>query len=193
MDKYLLVSSPMRTGSTLLYNFFNSYPGDFIVKKYHKSPMKPQKCDYFVTLRRHPVACISSYMHMMKQEYTENNIREGYEKTKEEFDWLEDLENSSRSFPIKYEDFYNNNFYLRDFADKNFQIYVNDNQLNDFSAEFSWYNVMKKSKKAGSHMFQNNHISKHLGRNELHIEQMRNANKIYKELNDLSERFGYEY
>ena len=88
MDKYLLVSSPMRTGSTLLYNFFRTFPGDYIVKKYHISPMKPQSYDYFVTLRRHPAACISSYLHMMDHEYIEKNIRESFDKTKEEFESL---------------------------------------------------------------------------------------------------------
>lgn len=193
MDKYLLVSSPMRTGSTLLYNFFRTFPGDYIVKKYHISPMNPQSYDYFVTLRRHPAACISSYLHMMNHEYTEKNIRESFDKTKEEFDWIEELDQSGRSFPIRYEDFYNNHFYIRDFADKHFQIYVNDNQVYDFSSEYSWYNVMLKSKKEGEHMFQKNHISKHLGRNELHIEQLRNTGIMYKELKELSERFGYEY
>ena len=193
MDKYLLISSPMRTGSTLLYNFFKRFPGEYIVKKYHISPMDPQKYDYFVTLRRHPVACISSYIQMQEQDYNKQTIEEAYKKFIEEFEWIDFLDNSGRGYPIKYEDFYNDHFYIKEFAEKNFFIYVNDNELLDFSAEFNFWNVKEMSRKEGPHFFQKNHISKHLGRNELHIQQMKKVDIMTDELKDFSERYGYEY
>jgi len=192
---YILVCSPMRTGSTLVYNFFNECTSGYSVKKYEISPMDfIEGTDFAPILFRHPVASIASLLEFLNKDYTLDNISSCYDRLKQEFQWAKQL---LTKFPnctkeLRYENFYNNIEYLADWTRINLNYQVTDDNLTNFKLKFNIGNVKTMSEN-NLNLFQPNHISVNQGSNKEKLEKMYKTKLLYKELSNLANDYGYDF
>jgi len=194
-DKYILVCSPMRTGSTLVYNFFNECVDGYIVKKYEVSPMNfKEGVDFAPILFRHPVVSIASLLEFLKKDYTLDNISLCYDRLKHQFEWakqlLEDFPNCTKE--LRYENFYNNIDYLADWTRINLNYQVTDDDLTNFKLKFN-IGCVKTMSENNLNLFQPNHISVNQGSNKEKLDKMYKTKLLYKELSNLANDYGYDF
>ena len=192
---YILVCSPMRTGSTLVYNFFNECTSGYSVKKYEISPMDfIEGTDFAPILFRHPVASIASLLEFLNKDYTLDNISSCYDRLKQQFEWskqlLIDFPNCTKE--LRYEKFYNNIEYLADWTRINLNYQVTDYNLTNFKLKFNIGNVKTMSEN-NLNLFQPNHISVNQGSNKEKLEKMYKTKLLYKELSNLANDYGYDF
>lgn len=196
---YILVCSPMRTGSTFVYNFFRECTEGYMVKKYEMSPMDfKEDVDFAPILFRHPVAVISSFIDFLKMEYNVNIISYAFERTKQQFEWANNL---LQEFPnctarLNYEDFYNNVDYLVDWTKNNLGYVCDSNKVNLFKQNYSIEKVkdlIKNNTQPETNLFQSNHISELNGDNKKRIDKIKEIRYYVDELINFSKKFGYEY
>lgn len=196
---YILVCSPMRTGSTFVYNFFRECTTGYTVKKYEISPMDfKEGVDFAPVLFRHPVAVIGSFIDFLKMEYNPSMISYAFDRTKQQFEWANKL---LQEFPnctarLNYEDFYNNVDYLVDWTKKHLDFECKLTKVNNFKQKYSIDNVkaiVKNNMDPTLNLFQENHISDFNGDNEKRIEKIAELRYYVDELINFSKEYGYEY
>lgn len=192
---YILVCSPMRTGSTFVYNFFRECTTGYSVKKYEISPMDFKKdVDFAPVVFRHPLAVISSFIDFLKMEYNPSMLSYAYERTKLQFEWAQSL---LVKFPectskLLYEDFYNNVEYLAEWTKTNLNYECNPELVTNFKKNYTPEKV-KLMKQDYTNLLQENHVSDSLGDNESRIKKVIDLRYMQDELINLCRDNGYEF
>tara|TARA_B100002019_G_C21206724_1_gene567087 strand:- start:34 stop:624 length:591 start_codon:yes stop_codon:yes gene_type:complete len=194
-DRYILVCSPMRTGSTFVYNFFNECTSGYIVKKYERSPMNfIEGTDFAPVIFRHPVACLGSLLEFLDKPFNIKNVNKYYYFLKAQFEWANQLllEFPNCAYELRYENFYNNVDFLIEWSKNNLHIRIEDDKLTKFIENFN-FDTIKTMSENNLNLFQENHISAGKGNNQDKIEKVFGTKLLYGELSKFSREYGYEY
>lgn len=192
---YILVCSPMRTGSTYVYNFFNECVSGVTVKKYEHSPMNfLVGTDFAPIIFRHPVACIGSLIEYFNETYNLDSITKHYNFIKPQYEWAKQLlvEFPNCAVELRYENFFNNIDFLVDWTRINLEYEIHSNILEKFTTKFNLNNIKIMSDN-NLNLFQPNHISSGKGNNKEKIEKVFRTKLLYRELSKFSRDYGYEY
>tara|TARA_B100000214_G_scaffold366415_1_gene335323 strand:- start:693 stop:1283 length:591 start_codon:yes stop_codon:yes gene_type:complete len=194
-DRYILVCSPMRTGSTFVYNFFNECASEYIVKKYERSPMDfIEGTDFAPVIFRHPVACLGSLLEFLDRPFNIKYITKYYYLLRAQFEWANQLllEFPNCAYELRYENFYNNIDFLVEWSKNNLSISIEDKKLKEFTEKFN-FDTIETMSENNLNLFQQNHISSGKGSNQNKIEKIFETKLLYGELSKFSKEYGYDY
>ena len=194
-DRYILVCSPMRTGSTFVYNFFNECAPEYIVKKYERSPMDfIEGTDFAPVIFRHPVACLGSLLEFLDRPFNIKYITKYFYLLRAQFEWANQLllEFPNCAYELRYENFYNNIDFLVEWSKNNLSINIEDKKLKEFTDKFN-FDTIETMSENNLNLFQQNHISSGKGSNQDKIEKVFETKLLYGELSKFSKEYGYDY
>lgn len=149
---HIIIYSPIRTGSTLIFNVVRSIDNNFTIDKTH-GPIRSleklgrglQNSDKCIFTFRNPYDSIVSLFQCHKKEKTKENL----DKFITEFNWslmcLKHYKNNNFLW-LKYENFKNNYQYIFDKIENYLDIKINKNKKLEIIEEFSISGVKEKIK-----------------------------------------------
>jgi ribosome-associated translation inhibitor RaiA len=200
----IILFSPIRTGSTLVYNILRElFPSNRTIKMHHYLNIFTEKHKIIVTYRN-PVASYVSHLlrYMDSTEITKEKIDEYFkEYTDNGWEHLFKAKNQKHILLLKYEDFYNNFDVIFDKLEKYMKVIITNESRNLLKKKYSRKSVKQfQSQYNGFSQYDKvthihgNHISKFNGETEYYkqilsddlqqyLEQKLNKYiQLYKEL-----------
>lgn len=149
MNKYdnITIFSPIRTGSTLLYNITKKIFNDKTIIKSHNINYQLDNM-YFITMR-HPYNSILSNMLSRNKEINNVNINNAINEYLDNGgNDMINLDIQSKNIIIfRYEHFKDNFKYIFDILKNNLNITINDELKNNINDELNIYNIINYTKK----------------------------------------------
>lgn len=196
--------SPIRSGSTLVFNMLREiFPEKRIVKS-HKISKKEEKTATLVCTYRNPVDCISSNLLFLEKTATESNILEQIHLLKENgLIQLCRLLNREKAVFLRYEDFYHDHHVIFSQLEAFFDISLNHQMKESISEKYQVKTVKEQYTSQFDNAFEfdkenhwhGNHISNFNGRPNAASEVLSNGqiDLIKNELKEYIELLGYNH
>ncbi len=194
--------SPIRSGSTLVFNFLREiFPKKKIIKA-HKLNKKDEKNATLVSTYRNPIDCISSNLLFLQKTPTEENIQEQIRLLKENgLVQLCTMLKRANMVLLKYEDFYHDHSVIFNQLESFFGIQLRKELQREISEKYQVSHVRKNYASQFSNAFEFDKVNHWHGNHISNFEGKPNtASKVFSKsqihmieeaLNEYIELLGY--
>ena len=202
LDPPIIQFSPIRSGSTLIYNMVRLLLPNKRIYKRHKLEEIPSKSKKYVITYRNPIDCLASSMKRFNLEVNDKNIKYHLDQIK--VNGLDDLISvfeMDEYLKLKYEQFYSNFDYAFDALEEYFELRFEAELREKIYIEYSTDKVISKtssmkdfSEYDKKNFFHGNHVSSSKGKPNSYQEyfNINQLNYIEKDLREYSRILGYK-